>query len=535
MINPSSSIPLWDKLKAALNKWRVAFLVFALVYAAILLLSLINLPMQWDEVNHLNGALYLNSGLYSKFISNAFYPPLFDAATALSFQAFGISLLSARLVPALFSLLSLWAVFELVYSMYGGKTALLSAVLLGVMPGFFWLSRMSLLETMLLFFVTIAFLFFFRWLQNRQDKFLVLAGLAVGLGFLTKYQAIVAGVIMVVSILFLARGQFKRAFSRFTIVIVAAVAVVIPWVVVAYQVYASKIFSQWLYALQVGNPEKSVYSDRYPSPIFYFIEIVWPYSNFHPISIFLYVLGLAGLGVLVWRHSKSDKFVLIWFASILVFFSLIDNKEWRYVLPLFPALAISSAVLILFLYGKVDGEWKKRVNIDKKKAAKFTAGLFIVFVAGAMAYSVYDAYSIAATYNIRIELEPATVYAMSHMQNNESIMVLAPFNFFSQDMIKFYLSKNGNNQIQTYQYPVLPTDTYTPILNITELIRECKLYNVKYLFTYEQGGTVPYYNTTLNPQQIYEQLYASGNFSKISDEATFGANPRRIFILTLIG
>ena len=100
---------------------------------------------------------------------------------------------------------------------------------------------------------------------------------------------------MVVSILFLARGQIKRAFSRFTILIAAAVLVVVPWIVVAYQVYASKIFSQWLYALQVGNPEKSVYSDRYPSPIFYFIEIVWPYNNFHPISIFLYVLGLGGV------------------------------------------------------------------------------------------------------------------------------------------------------------------------------------------------------------------------------------------------
>jgi hypothetical protein len=76
----------------------------------------------------------------------------------------------------------------------------------------------------------------------------------------------------------------------------AAVLVVVPWVVVAYQVYASKIFGQWLYALQVGNPEKSVYSDRYPSPIFYIIEIVWPYSTFHPISIFLYAVGLAGLG-----------------------------------------------------------------------------------------------------------------------------------------------------------------------------------------------------------------------------------------------
>jgi 4-amino-4-deoxy-L-arabinose transferase-like glycosyltransferase len=535
MINQSSSKPQWEKLKASLNKWRVAFLVFALAYAAILLLNLTNMPLQWDEAVHLNGALTLNAGLYSRYVTNAFYPPLYDAATAVSFQAFGTSLFSARLISALFSVFSLGAVFELAYSMYNGKTALLSAVLLGIMPGYFWLSRLALLETILLFFVMAALLCFFRWLQNRQDKYLVLAGLAVGLGLLTKYQAIVAVAIMILSLLLLVRGQIKHAFSRFSLLVVAAVLVVTPWIVIAYQVYASKIFSQWLYALQIGNPEKSVYSSRYPSPIFYLIDIVWPYRNFHPISIFLYIAGLAGLVILVWRHNKSDKFTLIWFASILVFFSLIDNKEWRYVLPLFPALAISAAVLILFLYGRVDGVWKRQVSVNRKRAAKFAAGLLVVLAAGAMAYSLNDAYSITAQYDIHIELEPATIYAMNHMQNNQTIMVLFPFNFFSQDMINFYLAKNGNSQIQTYQYPARPTDVYTPNFNITELISECKQNNVKYIFTYEHGGTVPYYNTTLNPQQVFEQLDASGNFSQISNEAIFGANPRRIFILTFIG
>ncbi len=221
--------------------------------------------------------------------------------------------------------------------------------------------------------------------------------------------------------------------------------------------------------------------------------------------------------------------------SILVFFSFIENKEWRYVLPLFPALAISASVFILFFYGKVANVWKKNVNVNRKRAAKIAAGLFIVLVAGAMVYSINDAYSFVARYNIKIELEPATDYAVSRLQGNESIMVLCPFNFFSQDMINFYLWEDGNRQIQTYQYPELPVDTYTPNFNITEFIGLCRQDNVKYVFTYENGGTVPYFNTTLSLVDIYTQIYASGNFSGISNEATFGANPRRIFILTFLG
>ena len=91
---------------------------------------------------------------------------------------------------------------------------------------------------------------------------------------------------------------------------------------------------------------------------------------------------------------------------------------------------------------------------------------------------------------------------------------------------------DNTKQNDVYQYPKDPVDTYTPNFNITELIGLCRQYNVKYVFTYEYGGIVPYFNTPLNLQQIYEQLYASGNFSEITTEATFGSNPRRIFVLT---
>jgi serine protease inhibitor ecotin len=198
-------------------------------------------------------------------------------------------------------------------------------------------------------------------------------------------------------------------------------------------------------------------------------------------------------------------------------------------------LAISAAAFILFFYSKAENAWTRQVSVNKKRAAKFAAGLFIVLMAGAMVYSINDTYIGVSKHQFQIEIDGATIYAINHLNHNESLMVLCPFNFFSQDMVKFYLWEDGKNLIQTYQYPKMPVDTYTPNFNITEFISLCKQNNVKYVFTYENGGTVPYFNTTLNLQQIYMQLYASGNFTKISDEATFGSNPRRIFILTFIG
>ncbi|MCL4430535.1 MAG: glycosyltransferase family 39 protein [Chloroflexi bacterium] len=510
-------------------------MVLALVYFVLLMLYLTKQPMNWDEVGHLNRALELKNGLYNSFVRDSFYPPLYSILTTVSFDLFGTSLFSARLVSAVFSILTLWVVFELAYTMYGGKAALISAVLLAVMPGYFWLSRLALLEVMLVFFFMLSLFLFFRWLNSRKNWLLVLSGLALGFGFLTKYQVIAVVAVMVAIMLVLGWGQLKRLFSRFTLFIVAALAVIIPWLVIVYRVLASYVFSQWMYALQMGNPERSLYSLRFPTPIFYLVEMTWPYPDVHPISLLLYIVGLTGLGLFVLRRKREDKFVFVWFISVFVFFTLISNREWRYVLTLFPALAISASALILFAYDKLHGTWMHSVSVNRKKAAKVGAGLLIVFLSVAVAYSVNDIYYNVKQNDINIEIGQATNYALARDAANQSIMLLAPFNYFSQDMVNFYLTKNGNNQIHTYQYPTLPVDTYTPNFNITEFIGLCKQDNVKYVFTYENGGTVPYFNTTLNLQQIYEQLYSSGNFSAISDEATFGSNPRRILILTFIG
>lgn len=534
MVEQSSSKLRLNQLWVALNKWRVAFLLFALTYAVILLLNLTNNPLEWDEVIHLNGGSFLNWGLYDKFIKNAFYPPLYDAVTFVFFRVFGVSVFAARLVPVTFSILSLWVLFELAYSMYDGKTALLSAALLGVMPGYFWLSRMALLETMLIFFVSLSIFFFYSWIKKRQDRLLVYCGLTLGLGFLAKYQMLVAAFIIVLSMLFLARKPLKNALGKLSRVILTASLVVLPWIVIAYDVYAHKIFSDWIYAVQVGNPERLLYSGRFPLPVYYLIEMTWPYSDIHPISIFLFAAGLAGLGLLAWRRRKEDKLILVWFVCVYVFFTLIDNKQWRYITPLFPALAVSTAALTVFLYSKAERVWRQQASLAKKNTAKVAAVLLVVLMAGATIYSVNDAYVIVKKYDIRIDIQGATHYALRNISSDESIMVLCPFNFFSRDMVRFYLWADGDNDIATFQYPRLPVDTYTPNFNITEFVNLCRKANTKYVFTYEHGGTVPYFNTTLNLQQIYEQLYASGSFSEISDEATFGANPRRIFVLTFL-
>ena len=523
------------ELEKFFNKWRIILACFLFAYFIILLLNLVNQPFNWDEVTHLNRALELKSGLLNDFVRDSFYPPLFPFFTTVSFDLFGASLFSARLVSAIFSVLTLWVVYEFANSMYGEKTALLSTVFLAVMPGYFWLSRLALIEITLVFFFTLSLFFFYRWLTVKKNYFAILSGLALGLGFLAKYQIVAAGALMIVCILFLGRGRLKWFFSRFTLLIVASLAMVIPWLVIAYKVLSSYVFEQWIYALQMGNPGRSLYSGRFPVPVFYIVEMVWPYPDVHPVSLLLYAAGIAGLAILLLRHNREDKLVFVWFVTVYVFFTIISNREWRYVLTLFPALAISASALFFFAYEKIKKKFIRRLNPVTIRRNKILIGLLIGFLFVSIAYSVNDIYYNVKQNSINIEIKQATDYVVANDDSNQSILVLCPFNFFSQDMVKFYLWASGKPQIQTYQYPALPVDTYTPVFNINDLINICEQDNVKYIFTYENGGTTPYFNTTLSLVDIYIQIYDSKAFSEISPSMTFGENPRRVLVLTYLG
>ena len=515
-----------------LDRWRLIFLVFIAIYASLLLLNLAYMSIQWDETPHLYGASLLSQGRFQEYLSLTRYPPMFDITTAAYFEIFGPSAYAGRLVSITFVLLTLWVMFELVYRIYGPKIALLSSVLLGTMPAFVWLSRVTLIETMLEFFFLASMFFFFFWLRTRQNRALILSGVALGLGFLTKYQIVVAAVVMMASILLLCRGELKARLSRFSFLIVTAVMIVLPWLVIIYQIYTGGILGQWLYVMQKSDPLSQVYSARYPLPLFYFIEMTWAHGLVHPISLVVYILGLLGLGLFMWRRKTEDKFFLVWFFVVYVFFTLIGNKHWRHIMPVFPVLAVSAASFIFFVYGKAEKTWRfGQVSLNKKRAVKIAAVCLIVFTGGAVFYSGVEAYRWVAKDAVYVPIQEATGYVAERLSDNESILVVCASNFFNRDMVRFYLGACESRQNEVWQYPELSVDAYTPNFSVSEVVALCEEYNVKYVLLFEYGMTYPYFNSTLTSQAVYDMLNQSGKFSC---QISVGTNPCRIFIFYVI-
>jgi 4-amino-4-deoxy-L-arabinose transferase-like glycosyltransferase len=531
----NDAFPSW--LSNRFDRWRFCLLAFAVAYGCMLVINLSYGSMWWDEVTHFTGGLLLSRGqLWQWMSNNSFYPPAFDVVTAMYYLICGgASVFAGRLVAVTFSVLSLFVVYEIARRMYNAKTALFSAIFLGVMPGIVGVSRMAMIETMLLFIFSVSMLNFFSWLRSNTERDLIIAVAAVVVGVAVKYQMlVVVPIIMMLSIYFWKRDYLNNKAKRYLglpslVVVVAAIAVVAFG---AYELVASGLMSTWVYALQVGGANKAVYSVRYPMPIFYFIEMAWLNNTMHPVSLLLYIAGLVGLGLLVYRRGLEDRYLLLWFAVVYLVFTLIPNREWRYVSLVFPVLAIAASNLFMQTYEKIRkvGQTAKSRFI-RTWVTKLAVVLLAAFVLAGVAYSCFEAYRWVAEDQLQLPIEQATDFAAQTLSQNQTLMVACPLNRFNEFMVWFYLNDKtlDLNQNQTLQYPQQAVDAFKPDFNTTKFIGLCQQYNVKYVLLFEYGGATPYFNSTLTEQEIYLMLNETNRFTL---KTSFGTNPNRIFILS---
>jgi 4-amino-4-deoxy-L-arabinose transferase-like glycosyltransferase len=493
------------------------------------------MAIHWDEINHLTGGLLLMRGqVVQYFLTSSFYPPIFNLVTTGYFMVGGASVFTGRLVAVTFSALSLLAVYAIAERMYGAKTALLSAILLGIMPGIVWLSRIALIETMLVFVFSVSMLFFFRWLTTSRERDRIISIAALSVGVAVKYQMLVlVPIIMIADMLMFGKRQYLKneiaKLFKFPRIILTAIVVAVVAIVV-FTVFATKLIDPWMFSILSGPAERNLYSARFPTPIFYLVEMTWPLSFAHPISIFLYITGLAGLALFVYRRKPQDKFLIVWFAVVYLVFTVIPNREWRYVTPLFPVLAISAASLITLGCAKLQKVWQSpNVNLSRRSLAKLSAIILVGLVAASAIYSCFDVYNWVIFDEFPVPIQEASDYALGSLRPDQSVAVACPLNLLNSEMVWFCLNAKAPIQSKVWQYPELAVDAYTPNFNATTFVDLCQQNKAASVLLYENGETNRYFNSTLTELDVLEMLNNTGRFTL---QASFGSEPNKLFVLS---
>jgi 4-amino-4-deoxy-L-arabinose transferase-like glycosyltransferase len=281
-------------------------------------------------VPHLGGEIYAEK------------PPLFFWLSAI-LQAWGAGLVAGRIVSAAAAIGTLLVTRALARLWFPERTATAAALILGSSFLFAWVGRVGVLDVPLAFCTTLAVYGFHR---HRRDggPWIALYYAGMGLATLTKGPVgILVPVLAAASSHYAGLPRRARA-ARHPHLLwgpLLTAGIVAAWLVPALHHGGAAYADTILYRQNLG---RIVSSWSHRQPWYYYLENLPP--CFYPWIVFV-----PWAVVDRWRHPpRADRArwrgLVLWLGAGLIVFSLISGKRERYLLPLFPPLAILVAGLL---------------------------------------------------------------------------------------------------------------------------------------------------------------------------------------------
>ena len=267
-------------------------------------------------------------------------PPLSYWANAVSLRLFGLTPWAARLPTRLFGLATIATLVLGVAALSSAEVGLAAGIFYLAAPLGFAFCRINLTDAPLTFFFT-ATLFLARATLARREArrphavLSALTGLAAAGGFLSKglIAVVLPGAILLLWCLATRRTRLLSSLL-FGPALPAFLLAAAPWLVMAER--RNPGFLQFFFIHEHFQRFSTSAAQR-PGPVYYFVLIFL--AGFLPgVPFFLSSVKKA------WRREEPDAlFFLIWFAVVLVFFSLSKSKLPPYLLPAFPPAAALAA------------------------------------------------------------------------------------------------------------------------------------------------------------------------------------------------
>ncbi len=306
-------------------------------------------------------------------------PVLFYWLIALSYKVFGVTEFAARLVSALTATAVTLGTGYIGYRVAGWRLASIAVILLATCVEMVALSRASVTDMTLSAFIGLT-LWCCYLTVHKSTRWWLLAGVFSGLAILTKGPV---GIVLPGTVLMLYGFMSNRVkpvfFNRyFPLAIVIALAIALPWFVLAY-LENGDTFLQITLENNFGRfSGKQAY---HVEPWYYFF-IALP-LGFLPWSFFLLpVVGLAlkkgashiknayqstGEGIASPTVENVFVFSSLWAGFIFVFFSASSTKLFSYILPMYPGLAMAVAAMFYMWWFNTtsDTEPDKAVVLSK--------------------------------------------------------------------------------------------------------------------------------------------------------------------------
>ena len=294
-------------------------------------------------------------------------PPLFFWLIALSSYLWGgFTCYSARFPAALFWTFTILLTFFFGRNLHSPRTGFLSGLVLATSFEFAYLSTRANIDTTLIFFTTTSIFCFFQWYQPNKDvrtsregmKGLWFYGFYIGmaLGTLTKGPVGFA-LPLLVSLTYLILQDDWRGLKRMRLLpgMLLSMGIVLSWYLPAVLKGGETYLYESLFRQTVSRFFKG--TSHYGPFYFYFFNFP---IDFLPWFLFLPGALVYGLSRKETRVPKEYLFLIVWFISIFLFFSISKGKRPIYLLPLYPAASLLVGRLLSeYLWGHIRDSFRE--------------------------------------------------------------------------------------------------------------------------------------------------------------------------------
>lgn len=279
--------------------------------------------------------------LHYNFVPWFIHPPLWFWTAGAAAAVFGLNEFSLRLPSALAGLLTAYAVYRAGVRLYGERAGIIAALALGTSLEFIVLSRLAILDTMLLLFTTIASLWIYFAVHERDRRAFWIAIMAAALGTLTKGPVAVVLPLLTLGVYAVwTRERIPARELPWAAGLIVYLVVAGAWFAAETATVGSGFLAAYFGSSNVGRFLSPF--ENQPGPFWYYIPLV-------VIGFFPYIAFLPKALKSAWRAGgNAERYLLCSAAVPLVFYSLAQTKLPNYIAVIFPACAL--------LVGRLFGE-----------------------------------------------------------------------------------------------------------------------------------------------------------------------------------
>ncbi len=290
-------------------------------------------------------------------------PPLLFWSIALaSLPAGDVTPVTARIPSWLAALLTTVLTWMLARRMFGGRVALWSVVMMVTAYRFWWQAGFAQIDMLLTGCMTVVLYHLWRWEEDRRAWRLPVIYGAMAAGMLAKGPpALIFPLLLIFS--FHWRDKPGRKALHWAAGCTAALAVAALWYVparLALDGEGVRAVSEGIGGNLIRNTVgRALMGVSKAQPPWYYL-LQFP-TDWLPWSLFLPWIAFRAWRLR--RETKAHRFLWCWFAPAFVFFSISIGKRAIYLLPLFPAAAIFTAMTLLELMDGGRARWRRAAGL----------------------------------------------------------------------------------------------------------------------------------------------------------------------------